>query len=205
MNATFLTRANVRKHPAVNADVLKVAVAGDVATVLNSQPWPSGGYAWYHLKHPDGTIGYSARATLAGVELFNLDGIAPEMERLTDIELLALMVAAEAGNQPLAGQVAVAMVAMERVRLQPRYGAGIRGVLLKPYQFSTFNADHWRNFLHRVDDKMTLALLAVGGLLNSPTPTATHYHTKAVEPDWAQPQFSEFLAEIGNHRFYRER
>lgn len=205
MNATFLTRTNVRKHPAVNADVLKVAAAGDVATVLNSQPWTSGGYDWYHLRHPDGTIGYSARTTRDGVMLFRLEGIAPELEALSDVELLALMVAAEAGNQPLVGRVMVAMVAMERVRLEPRYGSGLRGVLLKPFQFSTFNGDHWRGFLHRIDDHMLLAELAVGGLLNTPTPTATHYHTKAVAPVWAQPQYTEFLAEIGDHRFYAER
>lgn len=180
MKATFLTRTHVRKHPTINGESLKLVEAGDVATVMNSQPWQADGYAWYYLKHADGTMGYSARATLGGVELFMLDGVAPELERLTDIELLALMVAAEAGNQPLAGRVAVAMVAMERLRLQPRYGTGLRGVLLKPYQFSTFNGDHWRPFMPRLEAQITIAELAVGGLLNSPTPTATHYHTTAV-------------------------
>lgn len=205
MIATFLRRTLVRQHPSSSAFVFKVANAGDVATVLNSQPWSAGGYDWYHLRHADDTVGYSARTTLSGVELFVLDGVPPELERLTDIELLALMVAAEAGNQPLAGRVAVAMVAMERVRLQPRYGTDLRGVLLKPYQFSTFNGDHWRGFMPRLDTQITVAELAVGGLLNSPTPTATHYHTAAVSPVWAQPQYSMFIAQIGEHRLYRER
>lgn len=204
MNATFLTRTNVRKHPHPHADVLKVAAAHDVATVADMPPVLSYGYVWYSLRHTDGTVGYSARTTLTGVELFRLDGMAPELERMTDIELLALMVAAEAGNQPLAGQVAVAMVAMERVRLQPRYGAGLRGVLLKPRQFSTFDADHWRWFVGHIARYAQLAELAVGGLLSSPVSGATHYHAKAVAPNWAQPQYSEFLAEIGEHLFYRE-
>ena len=39
-----------------------------------------------------------------------------ELERLTDIELLALMIAAEADDQPIEGKVAVACVPVERLR-----------------------------------------------------------------------------------------
>lgn len=205
MIATFLARTNVRAHPTVTAEILKVAAVGDVATALFSQPWFIGGYTWYQLRHADGTVGYSARFTLTGVELFTLTGIAPELERLTDIELLALMVAAESDNQPLAGRVAVAMVAMERLRLQPRYGSGLRAVLLRPRQFSTFNSDHWRDFLHRIGAYTPMAELAVAYLLASPCAGATHYHKKTVFPTWAEPQYSDFLLEIGDHRFYKER
>lgn len=206
MIATFLTRTNVRVHPATTSDVLKVTTAGDTATVLNSQPFLSGGYAWYYLRHADGVIGYSARQTLDGVELFNLDGIAPELEALSEVELLALMVVAEAGNQPLAGRVAVAMVAMERVKLRPRYGSGLRGVLLKPYQFSTFNGDHWRRFVDYVPAYTALAELAVGRFLNSPVAGSTHYLRYDVlpEPKWTEAQFSVYVGRVQDHLFFRE-
>ena len=141
------------------------------------------------------------------------DGSLVELNTLSDVELLALLVAGEADNQPLAGQVAVACVPLERVR-RGRWGHTLRGVLLQPYQFSTFNDvgrpgaldDHWTRFLHRQQMYYLLARLAMDRHLNSHAPNATHYCRADLEPKprWTLPRYSMFLGQIGDHLFFVE-
>ena len=136
-----------------------------------------------------------------------------ELEQLSDIDLLALMIAAEADNQPLAGQVAVACVPLERLR-RGRWGASLRAVLLQPYQFSTFNDvgrpgaldDHWTRFRHRQQMYWMLARLAIDRHVHSPAASATHYCRRDLEPKprWTLPRYSTRLGQIGDHIFYRE-
>jgi len=123
---------------------------------------------------------------------------------LTNIELLALMIAGEADNQPLTGRVAVACVAVERLR-RHRWGDTLRKVLLQRYQFSTFNGAHWQQFTHRIGAHTALAELAIERLLNSPVNSATHYHTADVSPPWAKSSAMICLGQIGSHIFYREK
>ena len=54
-----------------------------------------------------------------------------------ELELLAVLVFQEARNQPFIGQVAVAEVVLNRVRL-PNFPKTIRRVIKQPYQFSGF-------------------------------------------------------------------
>ena len=121
----------------------------------------------------------------------------------SDIQLLALLLAGEADNQPLAGQVAVACVVMERLRLG-RWGATVRTVMLQPWQFSTFNDTHWMRFTHRMHAHTHTAALAIGGLLKTPAPGATHYHADYIAPNWATSPQMQRVATVGNHLFYRE-
>lgn len=126
-----------------------------------------------------------------------------ELERLTDIELLALLIAAEADNQPLDGKVAVACVPVERLR-RGRWGRTLRQVILQPYQFSTFNGSHWKRFGIRIGAHIMLAELAINNLCNSPTNGATHYHTADILPVWAKSPAMIRRGQIGAHLFYQE-
>lgn len=128
-----------------------------------------------------------------------------ELADYTDVELLALLIAGEADNQPLMGRVSVACVPVERLR-RGRWGDSLRKVMLQPYQFSAFNANHWRNFTHRIGAHVTLAELAIERLLNSPAAGATHYCRYDMQPmpKWAEPQYSTYLGRIAAHVFYRE-
>lgn len=126
--------------------------------------------------------------------------------RLTDIELLALLVAGEADNQPLAGRVAVACVAVERLR-RGRWGDTLHKVITQPYQFSTFNDDHYLRFTHRINAHIQIAELAIERLLNTPTPNATHYCRYDLNPmpKWTGAMYSKSLGRIEDHVFYVEK
>lgn len=129
------------------------------------------------------------------------------LQRLTDIELLALLVAAESDNQPLVGRVAVACVPIERLR-RKRWGNNLCKIILAPYQFSCFNDDdHWQRFTQRIGSHVQLAELAIEHLLNSPASGATHYHCFGLNPlpKWALPKYSVQLGRIGDHVFYMEK
>lgn len=126
-----------------------------------------------------------------------------EIERLTDIELLALLIAAEADDQPIEGKVAVACVPVERLR-RGRWGRTLHQVILQPYQFSTFNGDHWQSFTPRIGRYIMMAQLATERLLNTATPGATHYHTTNIAPAWSHSKQMVRIGVIGQHIFYRE-
>lgn len=128
------------------------------------------------------------------------------LNRLTDIELLALLVAGEADNQPLAGRVAVAAVAVERHR-RKRWGDTLRKVILQPYQFSTFNGVHWQRFTHRIGAHTQLAELAIEKLLNSSVNGATHYCRYDLNPmpKWTGTMYSVSLGRIEDHAFFVEK
>lgn len=126
-----------------------------------------------------------------------------ELERLTDIELLALMIAAEADDQPIEGKVAVACVPVDRLR-RGRWGNSLRQVILQPYQFSTFNGSHWKRFGIRIGAHVMLAEMAINSLCNSPVNGATHYHTADILPVWAKSPAMIRRGQIGAHLFYQE-
>lgn len=127
-----------------------------------------------------------------------------ELNRLTDIELLALLIAAEADNQPLTGKVAVACVPVERLR-RGRWGATLQQVILQPYQFSAFNVNsHYMRFTQRIGVHVMLAEMAIGNLCNSQVNGSTHYHTAAVLPVWAKSPSMIRRGQIADHIFYTE-
>ena len=125
------------------------------------------------------------------------------LDRLTDIELLALLVAGEASNQPLAGQVAVACVPVERL-YRRMWGNNLRRIMLQKWQFGTFNDTHWQRFTPIMSHFIMLAECAIHNLLLSPTPSATHYHHVGILPAWAQSDRMIWINRIGEHNFYVE-
>jgi spore germination cell wall hydrolase CwlJ-like protein len=131
-------------------------------------------------------------------------------EDLTDIELLALCIYGEARGEPYAGQCGVGFVVINRTNAK-RYGRGIKGVILKPWQFSCFNkSDPNRKKLQEFADDISLldekyldiASVCIDGIITSPVDGATHYHTKSVTPSWKDKL--TYICTIGNHLFYKE-
>ena len=53
--------------------------------------------------------------------------------------LLAMLIWGEARGENAEGKLAVGWVVRNRTALQPRFGIGWKGVILKPWQFSCFN------------------------------------------------------------------
>lgn len=131
-----------------------------------------------------------------------------ELADFTDVELLALLIAGEADDQPLSGKVAAAQTVIERYRRQrSHYGRTIREIILKPAQYSTFNDGvYWRTKVGRIPAYMLMAELAIDGSLRSRAEGSTHFcrHDLKPMPDWAEPQYSLYMGRIESHNFYRE-
>ncbi|MFM9827771.1 MAG: cell wall hydrolase [Sphingomonas sp.] len=124
------------------------------------------------------------------------------------VRCLAAAISYEAGNEPIAGQEAVAQVVLNRTRA-PGYPKSVCGVVFQGSdrrtgcQF-TFTCD---GSLRRARSAQSLALandvaervLAGGG--SEPPLGATHYHADYVNPYWAATLTR--VTKIGRHIFYR--
>ncbi|MCR9149937.1 MAG: cell wall hydrolase [Rhodobacteraceae bacterium] len=121
-------------------------------------------------------------------------------------ECLAKALYFEARGEPVAGQVAVAEVVLNRVD-SPRYPSTVCKVVnqarLGSCQFS-FMCD---GKAETVDDRKAwnraakIARVMIDGAPRRLTGGATHFHADFVEPFWAR-KFAK-TAEIGGHLFYR--
>lgn len=128
-----------------------------------------------------------------------------------EIDLLARTIWGEARGEGYTGMKAVANVIMNRVQKGSWYGKTVQEVVLKPYQFSTWNAnDVNRNKAANVDETDTsfwtakkIASLAYNGQIDDITGGAINYHSVGVNPYWASEM--EKTVQIGNHIFYKER
>lgn len=132
---------------------------------------------------------------------------------LSDIELLALCIYGESRGEPYAGKCGVAWVVLNRVKRHPRYGAGIKGVILKPYQFSCFlEADpNFKKLLdcainpYLIDEKyLEIADGCIDEYIPSPVENATHYYSDTMKkpPYWIGKM--TFITKIGHHSFFLE-
>ena len=145
--------------------------------------------------------------------------ILRKLAELPDDELLARLVWGEARGESIVGKIAVAHVVMNRVKTG-KYGGkgGVKGVCLKPWQFSCFNAKD-PNLQLMLEpfggrdapifrDCLLEARMALGGLSQDPTIGATHYFNPAVVPggwpaSWDRSRMMR-RPTIGRHKFYRE-
>lgn len=125
-----------------------------------------------------------------------------------NLQCLALNIYWEARSEPMAGQLAVAAVTLNRVQ-DPRFPSDICSVVRQGgevrrhgCQFSwwcdgkddeplEFNA--WRQ-------AMTVARLSSAGIVDDPTQGALWYHADYVSPGWSQAM--EPVTRIGRHIFY---
>lgn len=138
---------------------------------------------------------------LASTNLARFDFTAP-MQKASekDIHCLAQNIYHEARSEPLGGQIAVAQVTVNRVKAS-NFTKSVCRVVFEPHQFSWTANRH----LRVKDSKAWKASLVIAKavLTNSirlPNFTATHYHTKSVNPRWNRNM--QVLAIIGHHIFY---
>lgn len=132
-----------------------------------------------------------------------------------EVDVLARTVFAEARGDTYAGKLAVAHSIMNRVKADlggdakpDWWGEGIIEVCWKPYQYSAWNTKDPNRvpaMSATLESKafaecMIVALQAAHDLKPDPTCKATHYHTYAISPDWAE---GKPYVSIGAHRFYK--
>ena len=115
----------------------------------------------------------------------------------------------EARGEGAKGMQAVANVVMNRVKKGGWYGASVKDVVLKPYQFSCWNS----NDINRAKlDTLTINDLqksgaweisekAINGNLEDITGGAINYHEKSISPNWVSKMTK--TVQIGNHIFYK--
>ena len=107
----------------------------------------------------------------------------------------------ESKGEPLAGQLAVAEVILNRTK-SGRYPATVCGVVKQPSQFSFVRGGRipavpgdspaWRK-------AVAIAHIAMNDLADSPAAKALAFHAAYVSPGWRMKR----VARVGNHIFYR--
>ena len=130
-------------------------------------------------------------------------------EEVPKVYLTALCAWREARGESDEGIRAVLHVIDNRARKPSWWGSGHEEVVLKPYQFSSFNADDPNaSKLPRSGDArfrwiMDRAALVIMREDEDLTGGATHYHTLEISPPWADGMVK--CATIGSHVFYKEK
>ncbi|MFC3173129.1 cell wall hydrolase [Novosphingobium bradum] len=138
----------------------------------------------------------------------SLPAAGTAMDRTRALTCLTQAIYYEAASEPDAGQRAVAQVVLNRVA-HPAFPKTVCGVVYQGSERSTgcqfsFTCD---GALARVPSRLfweraqNVARAALSGQVYAPVGLATHYHTIAIHPYWADSL--AFLGTIGAHRFYR--
>ena len=124
-----------------------------------------------------------------------------------DLQCLAGAVYFESKGEPLAGQLAVANVVINRTK-SGRFPRSICSVVTQRGQFSFVRGGHipaigsnpaYRTAVAGSHFSYKMARIALDAVWESPTPQALYFHARRVSPRWARVQ----VASIGNHIFYR--
>ena len=128
---------------------------------------------------------------------------------INDRELLARTLQAEAGNQGYGGMLAAGSVIMNRANASG-YGNGLRGVILKPGQFSAWNSttgyaggEQGQDManMRASDEAYKAADDLISGGYEDVTGGATHYYNPAIsQPKWGQKAGGDWK-QIGDHVF----
>lgn len=129
---------------------------------------------------------------------------------MDELEVMAKTLYGEARGEKSEGMEAVANVIVNRAKNPCWWGTDIKSVCLKPQQFSCWNENDPNSRILARDLSgdvvygvcLNVAKRAIAGVLRDNTHGATHYHTKAVKPKWAE--FQAPCAVIGNHLFYKD-
>tara|TARA_R110000737_G_scaffold253838_1_gene263179 strand:+ start:5995 stop:6885 length:891 start_codon:yes stop_codon:yes gene_type:complete len=135
---------------------------------------------------------------------------------INDRELLARTLQAEAGNQGFGGMMAAGSVIMNRANATG-YGNGLRGVILKPGQFSAWNSRLGPNGkpiyaggaqgqdmanMRASDNAYKAADALITGGYEDKTGGATHYYNPGFSnPDWGRDKAGGDWKQIGDHIF----
>jgi spore germination cell wall hydrolase CwlJ-like protein len=135
------------------------------------------------------------------LDVATLDAMPPARGD-ADWQCLAQAIYFESRGEPLDGQVAVAEVVLNRVDSRS-YPRTVCGVTHQGCQFSYVcdgRSDTMNSALPRQRAEK-IASLMLAGRKRTITDGATHFHTRAVRPDWSR-RFTR-TAYIGHHLFYR--
>lgn len=118
-----------------------------------------------------------------------------------DLACLAGAIYFESKGEPLAGQLAVADVIINRTK-SGRFPDSICGVVTQPGQFSFVRGGEIPHIdLSRKAYRTALAVaqVALAKAWDNPAPQALYFHAKRVRPGWGLSK----VASIGNHVFFR--
>ena len=128
-------------------------------------------------------------------------------DRWRALQCLTTAIYYEAASEPDAGQRAVAQVVLNRVA-HPAFPKTVCGVVFQgsersgcQFSFACDGAMARRPVQQFWDRARRVAADALAGNVFAPVGLATHYHTSAVHPYWADSL--AFIGTIGAHRFYR--
>ncbi len=123
------------------------------------------------------------------------------------LECLTAAIYYEAASEPDAGQRAVAQVVLNRVA-HPAWPKTVCGVVYQgseragcQFSFACDGSMARKPMAQFWDRARRVAADALAGYVYAPVGLATHYHTSAVHPYWADSL--AFIGTIGAHRFYR--
>ena len=118
----------------------------------------------------------------------------------SELNCLAVGIYYESKSEPLAGQLAVAEVILNRTT-SGRFPRSVCSVIKQPGQFSFVRGGklptppanaQWRKAL-------AVAQVAQKDLWDSPVPQALYFHARYVKPSWKRAR----VGTVGNHVFYR--
>ncbi|HEX9932486.1 MAG TPA: cell wall hydrolase [Allosphingosinicella sp.] len=173
-------------------DVVERAIAQPAADELFSTPAPA-----VTVPAPAVTPAIDRNRPLAEL-VADYSGVDPRDQQA---ECLASAVYWESNGEPLAGQLAVAEVIINRAR-SGRFASTLCGVITQRSQFSFVRGGRipapprtgaaWRN-------AVAIAHIALDDVADSPVSTALFFHARYVSPGWRLRR----LAAVGNHIFYR--
>ena len=131
------------------------------------------------------------------------------LQEQSEIILLALCVWGEARGESKQGKEAVAHVVMNRYKHPKRFGKTVKEVILRPKQFSCFNAGSLSraNMLSVTDNEEWKACFSAAqsvylGKVKDNTTGATHYCRNDCHPSWRKKMTP--TTKIGNHVFFIE-
>ena len=129
--------------------------------------------------------------------LFCYVTFAPSLEikhvSAKQLKCLADNIYYEARGEPVEGQLAVALVTLNRAK-----GSSICEEVYKPHQFSWTSKPKKITEPDEWEKSYALAYKAMTSITN--TFEATHYHSIKVNPHWKLKRIDQ----IGNHIFYKE-
>ncbi|AZE56862.1 hypothetical protein C4K03_4724 [Pseudomonas synxantha] len=123
------------------------------------------------------------------------------MPATTALMCLALNIYHEARGEPTHGKIAVGMVTMNRALWDSE---AVCDVVYKPKQFSWTQTQRHQMLQEPKawQDAKQIAHDILMGEYDDLTQGATHFHTRAVKPEWRKSL--QRIAQIGNHIFYAE-
>lgn len=120
-----------------------------------------------------------------------------EFKPLTRAEPIVRMVLQEAANEPFAGMVAVAGVALDRIR-DNRWPNTAREVIYFPAQFTGMGITLRKYSEGQIDKARTAVEIALSG--TRPCGIVFWYHTTEVTPSWRKRLTMK--CQLGVHIFY---